>query len=59
MPDVTGASSAGDGADEEADLPLFKRRSPQPFRPSSLRGDLLLASIDFNIHVLSLSVNVL
>ena len=59
MPDVTGASSAGDGADEEADLPLFKRRSPRPFRPSSSRGDPLLAGIGFNVHVQSLSVNVL
>ena len=44
---------------EEDDLPLFERRTPRPFRPSNSRGDPLLAGIGFNVHVQSLSLNIL
>jgi len=43
----------------EADLPLFQRRSPRPFRPSNSRGDAMLAGIGFNVHVQSLALNIL
>lgn len=45
--------------EDESDVPLFKRRTPRPFRPSNSRGDALLAGIGFNVHVQSLSLNVL
>ena len=45
--------------DEEENLPLFERRTPRPFRPSNSRGDPLLAGIGFNVHVQSLSLNIL
>jgi len=45
--------------DDEENLPLFERRTPRPFRPSNSRGDPLLAGIGFNVHVQSLSLNIL
>jgi len=45
--------------EDESDVPLFKRRTPRPFRPSNSRGDALLAGIGFNVHIQSLSLNIL
>ena len=47
------------GVEDESDVPLFKRRTPRPFRPSNSRGDALLAGIGFNVHIQSLSLNIL
>ena len=43
---------------DETGVPLFKRHSPRPFRPSHSRGDTLLTGIGFNVHVQSLSLNI-
>ena len=43
--------------DDEAGVPLFKRHAPRPFRPSHSRGNALLTGIGFNVHVQSLSLN--
>lgn len=45
--------------EDETGVELFKRRNPRPFRPSNSRGDALLAGIGFNVHVQSLSLNIL
>jgi hypothetical protein len=45
-------------ADDETGVPLFKRHAPRPFRPSHSRGDTLLTGIGFNVHVQSLSLNI-
>ena len=45
--------------EDESDVPLYKRRTPRPFRPSNSRGDKLLSGIGFNVHVQSISLNVL
>ena len=45
--------------DDESDLPLFKRRTPRPFRPSNSRGNALLAGIGFNVHVQAMTLNIL
>ena len=50
---------AGEGEEDDSDMPLFKRRKPRPFRPSNSRSDRLLSGIGFNVHVQSLSLNVL
>lgn len=44
--------------DDEVGVPLFKRHAPRPFRPSHSRGNALLTGIGFNVHVQSLSLNV-
>ena len=45
--------------EDESDVPLYKRRTPRPFRPSNSRGDKLLSGIGFNVHVQSISLNIL
>jgi hypothetical protein len=45
--------------DDEVDIPLFKRRTPRPFRPSNSRQDQLLAGIGFNVHVQSMTLHLL
>ena len=39
-------------------VPPNEDRSPKPFRPSSSRGERLLAGIPFNVHTASLSLTV-
>jgi hypothetical protein len=46
-------------AEDDSNVPLFKRRLPRAFRPSSSRDDALLTGIGFNVHVQSLSLNAL
>lgn len=50
-PDVT--------TEDESDVPLFKRRTPRPFRPSNSRPDQLLAGLGFNVHVQAVSLSIL
>ncbi|KAL7522908.1 hypothetical protein ACHAWX_007651 [Stephanocyclus meneghinianus] len=45
--------------DDEVDVPLFRRRTPRPFRPSNSRQDQLLAGIGFNVHVQSMTLHLL
>ncbi|KAL7512085.1 hypothetical protein ACHAXN_009042 [Cyclotella atomus] len=45
--------------EDESDVPLFKRRTPRPFRPSNSRHDALLAGIGFNVHVQELTLHML
>ena len=59
VPSTSGVSFDGCVLDDEADVPLFKRRSPRPFRPSNSRDNQMLAGIGFNCHVQSLSINIL
>ncbi len=56
---IASALSSEIDFDDEANVELFKRRNPKPFRPSNSRGDALLAGIGFNVHVQSLALNVL
>jgi hypothetical protein len=45
--------------EDDTEAPLFKRRMPRAFRPSSSRDDANLTGLGFNVHVQSLSLNVL
>jgi hypothetical protein len=45
--------------EDDSDVPLFKRRTPRPFRPSNSRQDALLAGIGFNVHVQSMTLHLL
>jgi len=50
---------SGESIEDDSDVPLFQRRMPRAFRPSSSRDDALLTGIGFNVHVQTLSLNVL
>eukprot|EP00804_Cyclotella_cryptica_P015042 CCRYP_000621-RA/>CCRYP_000621-RA protein AED:0.03 eAED:0.03 QI:138/1/1/1/1/1/6/399/1381 len=56
---VNSGLSPGVMTDDEVDIPLFKRRTPRPFRPSNSRQDELLAGIGFNVHVQSMALHLL
>ena len=44
--------------DEEIGVPLFQRLAPRPFRPSHSRNEALLTGIGFNVHIQTISLNV-
>jgi len=50
--------AANSTATEDKLLP-HQDRSPRPFRPSSSRSEVLLSGIPFNVHIASLSLNVM
>ena len=45
--------------EDESSIPLFKQRTPKPFRPSNSRQDPLLAGIGFNVHVQAMTLHLL
>lgn len=45
--------------EDDSDIPLYQRHTPRPFRPSHSRGDALLTGIGFNVHVQSISLNMI